>query len=172
MLGAAGAILCTIAGTALGVGLKERRCARYRLLENETELLARLRLMLLEERLGLCELLRALGADGESGLFARRLLRAADALEKEPLSGLRQAYGRAAEALPLSGEKQEERELMDQLFAQLGVGTAALREQATASALRRLRPLTEKAREQAERGGRLCMQLGLLFGLMAGIALW
>ena len=41
MLGAAGALLCMALGTALGAGLKERRCARLRLLENEVELLAR-----------------------------------------------------------------------------------------------------------------------------------
>ena len=40
MLGAAGALLCMALGTALGAGLKERRCARLRLLENEMELLA------------------------------------------------------------------------------------------------------------------------------------
>ena len=47
-----------------------------------------------------------------------------------------------------------------------------MREQAASSAIRRLRPLAEKAREQAEKGGKLLMQLGLLFGLMLGIALW
>ena len=52
MLGAAGALLCMALGTALGEGLKERRCARLRLLENEMELLARMRLLILEERLG------------------------------------------------------------------------------------------------------------------------
>ena len=72
MLGAAGALLCMALGTALGAGLKERRCARLRLLENEVELLARLRLMILEERLGLPALLRACAADGGEGLFARR----------------------------------------------------------------------------------------------------
>ena len=45
MLGAAGALLCMALGTALGAGLKERRCARLRLLENEVELLARLRVL-------------------------------------------------------------------------------------------------------------------------------
>ena len=52
MLGAAGALLCMALGTALGAGLKERLCARLRLLENEMELLARMRLLILEERLG------------------------------------------------------------------------------------------------------------------------
>ena len=46
---------------------------------------------------------------------------------------------------------------------------ASMREQAAASAIRKLRPLSEKAREQAEKGGKLLMQLGLLFGLMLGM---
>ena len=62
--------------------------------------------------------------------------------------------------------------MLDGLFAQLGTGTASMREQAASSAIRRLRPLAEKTREQAEKGGKLLMQLGLLFGLMLGIALW
>lgn len=172
MLGAAGALLCMALGTALGAGLKERRCARLRLLENEVELLARLRLMILEERLGLPALLRACAADGGEGLFARRLEKTAEFLEKHPLAGLREAYRQAVSALPLSAEKPEEKAVMDALFAQLGTGTAAMREQAAASAIRKLRPLSDKAQEQAEKGGKLLMQLGLLFGLMAGIALW
>lgn len=172
MLGAAGALLCMALGTAFGAGLKERRCARLRLLENEVELLARLRLMILEERLGLPTLLRACAADGGEGLFARRLEKTAELLEKHPLAGLREAHRQAVSALPLSAEKPEEKAVMDALFAQLGTGTAAMREQAVASAIRKLRPLSDKAREQAEKGGKLLMQLGLLFGLMAGIALW
>ena len=49
---------------------------------------------------------------------------------------------------------------------------AALRAQAAAACLRRLRPLEEDARREAEKGGGLVMRLGLLLGLMAGIALW
>ena len=48
----------------------------------------------------------------------------------------------------------------------------ALRAQAAAACLRRLRPLEEDARREAEKGGGLVMRLGLLLGLMAGIALW
>ena len=154
MLGAAGALLCMALGTALGAGLKERRCARLRLLENEMELLARMRLLILEERLGLPALLRVCASDGDEGVFSHRL-------EKQ-----------ATSALPLSAEKSEEKAVLDGLFAQLGTGTASMREQAASSAIRRLRPLAEKAREQAEKGGKLLMQLGLLFGLMLGIALW
>ena len=61
---------------------------------------------------------------------------------------------------------------MEMLFRQLGSGTAAMREQAAAACIRRLRPLEEAARKEAEQGGKLCMQLGLLLGLMAGIAVW
>ena len=166
MLGAAGALLCMALGTALGAGLKERRCARLRLLENELELLA------LEERLGLPALLRVCASDGDEGVFSHRLEKAAEILEKHPLLGLRDAYQQATSALPLSAEKSEEKAVLDGLFAQLGTGTASMREQAASSAIRRLRPLAEKAREQAEKGGKLLMQLGLLFGLMLGIALW
>ena len=170
MLGAAGALLCMALGTALGAGLKERRCARLRLLENEMELLARL--LILEERLGLPALLRVCASDGDEGVFSHRLEKAAEILEKHPLLGLRDAYQQATSALPLSAEKSEEKAVLDGLFAQLGTGTASMREQAASSAIRRLRPLAEKAREQAEKGGKLLMQLGLLFGLMLGIALW
>ena len=168
MLGAAGALLCMALGTALGAGLKERRCARLRLLENEMELLARMRLLIL----GLPALLRTCASDGGEGVFSRRLEKAAEILEKHPLLGLRDAYRQATSALPLSAEKSEEKAVLDGLFAQLGTGTASMREQAASSAIRRLRPLAEKAREQAEKGGKLLMQLGLLFGLMLGIALW
>ena len=61
---------------------------------------------------------------------------------------------------------------MRALFLQLGSGTAAMRAQAAAACLRRLRPLEEDARREAETGGGLVMRLGLLLGLMAGIALW
>ena len=159
MLGAAGALLCMALGTALGAGLKERRCAR-------------LRLLILEERLGLPALLRVCASDGDEGVFSHRLEKAAEILEKHPLLGLRDAYQQATSALPLSAEKSEEKAVLDGLFAQLGTGTASMREQAASSAIRRLRPLAEKAREQAEKGGKLLMQLGLLFGLMLGIALW
>ena len=50
-------------------------------------------------------------------------------------------------------------------------GTAR-RAQAAAACLRRLKPLAQAAREGAEASGKLCMQLGVLLGLMAGIALW
>ena len=47
-----------------------------------------------------------------------------------------------------------------------------MRAQAAAACLRRQRPVEEDARREAEKGGGLVMRLGLLLGLMAGIALW
>ena len=69
-------------------------------------------------------------------------------------------------------EQEEEKSAMDSLFAQLGTGTAAMRERTVAACIRRLKPVCEKAYTEAEKGGRLCMQLGMLLGLMTGIALW
>lgn len=173
MLGAAGAILCMTAGTALGIAARERRYARLRLLEGELDALARMRLMLLEERLGLCRLLQELAESGtERGLFSDRLLSCAGTLSGEPLTGLPEAYEKACRQLPASYEQKPEKQALAALFGQLGTGTAAMREQAVASCMRHLKPLMEQARVRAETGGKLCMQLGLLTGLMAGIALW
>lgn len=172
MLGAAGALMCMAAGTALGVAVRERRYARLRLIENELELLARLRLMLLEERLGLCQLLRECAAIGERGIFPRRMELTARTLENDPLTGSGNAYLQACHAAPAAWEQGEEKAALKALFNQLGTGTAAMREQAVASCMRRLRPCADHARSRAESGGKLFMQLGLLLGLMLGIALW
>lgn len=173
MLGAAGALLCMTAGTALGIAARERRYARQRLLESELDALARLRLMLLEERMGLGQLLTDLAGSGmERGLFASRLLQCAETLRREPLIGLGEAYERACRQLPAACEQKPEKLALTALFGQLGTGTAAMREQAVASCMRQLKPLLEQARARAESGGKLYMQLGLLLGLMAGIALW
>ena len=93
-------------------------------------------------------------------------------LEQEPLLGVEQAYRQACARSPIPWERQEERDAMEALFMQLGSGTAAMRAQAAAACLRRLKPLAQAAREGAEASGKLCMQLGVLLGLMAGIALW
>lgn len=61
---------------------------------------------------------------------------------------------------------------MEWLMNQLGSGTAAMRQEAAAACLRRLKPVQEAAFTQADKGGRLCVQLGLLLGAMAGILLW
>ena len=55
-------------------------------------------------------------------------------------------------------------DLLSALFRRLGVDYT--QDEA------RLRPLEEDARREAEKGGGLVMRLGLLLGLMAGIALW
>ena len=158
-MGAAGALCCLLAGTAAGSWLRDRRLRRLRTLRARLDVVASLRLMLEQERMGLTELLcqcahyAPTGSGGEQ--VSRRLLWVAHALEQEPLL-----------------EKAEEREAMRALFLQLGSGTAAMRAQAAAACLRRLRPLEEDARREAEKGGGLVMRLGLLLGLMAGIALW
>ena len=173
MLGAAGTLLFMAGGTALGIALRERRYARLRLMEEALESLGYLRLLLLEERLGLCQLLLETAAyRKERGFFSKRLETTARILEREPLTGLLQAYRRGCQEEARSWEGAEERAVMENLFSQLGTGTAAMREQAVACAMRRLRPLMDEARRQAERGGKLYMQLGLLLGLMVGIALW
>ena len=55
--------------------------------------------------------------------------------------GLGEAYAQACAQIPIPWEKAEEREAMRALFLQLGSGTAAMRAQAAAACLRRLRPL-------------------------------
>lgn len=173
MLGACGAIMGMTAGAALGIALRECRYNRLRLLENELEVLARMRLTLLEERWGLGQLLlESADAGGDEGAFAKRLRHAAKALETDPLTPLSEAYQSACRAWPVRCEQVEEKRALEALFAQLGAGTAAMREQAVASAMRRLRPLSDAARASAQRGGKLFLQMGVLLGLMAGIALW
>jgi stage III sporulation protein AB len=97
---------------------------------------------------------------------------AAKALGEQPLTGMEAAYDKACAELPLWAEKREDREAMLHLFRQLGSGSTSMREQAVAAAMRRLKPAVEHARKTAHTGGKLCMQLGVLLGLMAGIALW
>ena len=170
--GMAGAVLCTLAGTALGGFFRERKYARLRLLHGENEMLGRLRLMLMEERLGLPQLLRECAEGETDGIFGKRLLATAKALERKPLITPEGAYAEACRLYPLYAEKKGDLLLMQGLFRQLGKGTAAMREQAVASALRRLKPVLEEAEKSARTGGRLSVQLGLLLGLMAGIVLW
>ena len=176
MLGAAGALLCLTAGTVLGLAARDRRHARLRLLQAEMDVLASMRLMLVEERFGMGELLarcaELVPGQPHAERMTARLRAAATELAKAPLEGVDGAYRRASAALPIPWEKAEEREAMCSLFAQLGSGTAAMREQAAATCLRRLKPLCEQARKSAEESGKLCVRLGLQMGLMAGIALW
>lgn len=176
MLGAAGALCCLMAGTALGSWLRERRITRFQMLRAETEMLGGMRLMLEQERLSIPELLTisATYASNGSGAqeAARRFMLASEALVREPLVGLPAAYAQACARISAPWEQTEERSAMEQLFSQLGTGTAAMREQAVSACLRRLKPLVESSRVEAENGGRMCMQLGMLLGLMAGIILW
>ena len=169
MMGAAGALCCLLAGTAAGSWLRDRRLRRLRTLRARLDVVASLRLMLEQERMGLTELLcqcahyAPTGPGGEQ--VSRRLLWVAHALVQEPLLSLGDAYAQACAQIPIPWEKAEEREAMRALFLQLGSGTAAMRAQAAAACLRRLRPLEEDARREAEKGGGLVMRLGLLLGL-------
>ena len=109
---------------------------------------------------------------GRRGGIRKRFLHTARQLRQEPLEGLFSAYAFACAQSAVVWEQEEEKTALETLFTQLGSGTAAMREQAAAACLRRLKPVCEKAQAEAEKGGRLCMQLGILLGLMAGIALW
>lgn len=176
MLGAAGALCCLAVGTALGSWLRERRLARFHMLRAETEALGGMRLLLEQERPAMPELLSVCATYASGGMgaeiVARRLMLTSEIIVQEPLLGLPAAYAQACAVLPAQWEQAEERAAMEMLFQQLGSGTAAMREQAAASCLRRLKPIVEIAQREAETGGKLCMQLGMLLGLMAGIALW
>ena len=56
MLGAAGALCCLAAGTAIGSWMSERRMARWRMLNALTDALGGMRLLLEQERPALPEL--------------------------------------------------------------------------------------------------------------------
>lgn len=176
MLGAAGAVLCLAAGTALGSWMRERRVARWRMLQAEMDAVSGMRLLLEQERPALPELLFSCAGYISSGTgadqMAERLICTAETLEKQPLRPLAEAYAAACMQIASPWEKPEEGAAMEMLFRQLDCGTADMRGQAAAACLRKLRPLEEEARAEAQRGGRMCMQLGMLLGIMAGIALW
>lgn len=175
-MGAAGALCCLAAGTAAGSLLKERKLKRLYTLRARIDVVTSLRLLLEQERMGMVALLcecahyAPTGAGGEQ--VSRRLLRVAHLLAGEPLLGLGAAYERACAQEPIPWEGAEEREAMRTLFMQAGSGSAAMRAQAAAACLRRLKPLEEAVRREAQTGGALAMRLGMLLGLMAGIALW
>lgn len=169
--GAAGALLCVAAGLAAGMAVRERWEARYQLVHQTQDMLARLRLMLTQERLGLCELLEECTARQE-GCMAQRFRTTASLMRKKPLLALGAAYRQAEMQHRCPGEKQCERTALRQLFDELGTGTAAMREQAAAACLRRLKPVAEEVEKRRQTGGKLCVQLGLLAGIMAGIMLW
>lgn len=176
MLGAAGALLCLLAGVAVGTGIKERRQARLRFLQAESQAVTGMRQLLQQEKPGLPQLLRMSSAYAVTGYGAdqvvRRLRYAADRLEKEPTLGLQGAYQAACIEVPAPFEQEGEKEAMALLFSQLGSGTAAMREEAASACMRRLKPMQETALAEAGKGGRLCVQLGMLLGAMAGILLW
>ena len=176
MLGAGGAMACLIAGTAVGAYLSQRRQARWTLLSAQADVLGGMRLLLNQERMGMADLLRACAAyapPGECGAQLRkRYALCAQTLMQEPLLGVPGAYERALALTPIPGEGMEERAALSALFDQLDMGTASMREQAVVSCLHRLKPLTERAQQRAQTGNGLFVRLGMLLGLMAGIALW
>ena len=176
MLGAAGALCCLVAGAAAGGWMKERRRLRVEMLCAVLDVLHSMRLLLEAERLPLPELLETsadYAGSGEGALvIQKRWIAAAKQLRAEPLTEMAAAYISAVRQHPCTWEQEEEKQALASLFSQLGIGTAAMREQSVAACIRRLKPLYEKAHADAERGGKLCIQLGMLLGLMAGIVLW
>ena len=176
MLGWAGAVGCAALGTALGLWLRERRFLRYRTLEAYMEALGRMQLLLEQERPSLPDLLCLCasyvphGAGREEA--AGRLMRASENLLRDPLAGLSDAYVHACLQIPIAWEQTEERSVLENLFSQLGNGSAIMRQQSVISCMKRLKPIAESARAEAEKSGILCAQIGALLGLMAGIALW
>lgn len=176
MLGAAGALCCMAAGTALGSWMRMRRMSRLNMLRAALEMLNAMRLLLETERLSLPELLETCaeyaGAGEGAKIVSDRLRSTAELLRQQPLEGVSYAYTFACAQNAAAWEQDEEKAALESLFNQLGTGTAAMKEQAAAACIRRLKPVCEKAQAEAEKGGKLCMQLGMLLGLMAGIALW
>ena len=176
MLGAAGALLCLACGMAAGSWMRERRMERWRMLSAYMEAIGGMRVLLEQERPSLPDLLESAAECISSGTgaqqAAQRLKYMAHSIALQPLMSVSDAYASACCKFAAPWEKQEECAAMERLFRQLGSGTASMREQAAAACLRRLKPLEEAARAEAEKGGKLCMQLGMLLGLMAGIALW
>lgn len=169
--GAAGALLCCGAGMSLGMALREKWQARALLLAQTQELLARLRLLLTQERLGMCELLEECALGDQRGM-AQRLCVTAECLRREPLQTLGEAYACACARVRLPGEGAAEKAALFRLFEELGLGSAAMKEAAVASCLRRLKPISAEAERKAAMGGKCCIRLGLLGGLVVGIMLW
>ena len=173
MLGAAGALCCLLSGTGIGFWLRERKLLRLRMLRAEMDALSCMRMLLEQERPPLPELLAECAAGIQGSEEVRKRFRlTARFLTQEPMAGTAGAYASACAQIPMPWEETEEKIAMETLFRQLGSGTAAMREQAAAACLRRMKPLAERACEEVEKSGRLCVQLGMLLGLMAGIALW
>ena len=149
MLGAAGALCCLAAGTALGSWMRMRRMARLNMLRGTLEALNAMRLLLETERLPLPELLDSCaeyaGAGEGAGVVRERFRAAADVLRHQPLDGLAFAYALACAQNAAAYEQEEEKAALESLFGQLGTGTSSMREQAAAACIRRLKPVCEKA---------------------------
>jgi len=176
MLGATGAMCCFAACTGFGLMARDRACERLASLTAWCDGLETMRLLLSMERLPMDGLLResacSVQEGGGAGLVRARLIKTAEHLTHEPSLTVADAYLHACGQVRLSGEGAEERAALELLFKALGSGTAEMREKAVESCMKRLSLCQEKAREKAERSGKLYAQLGALGGLALGIALW
>ena len=164
MIGAIGAMACVLVCTFAGFCARDRCNARLQELEQWSEALDVLRLLLEEERLPIDELLReTAGSIGDCNAAA--ILREASArLARSPSLTVSEAFAGIPDvALPAE---------LAALFRQLGTGTAAMRMQAVEQARRRLERAAEQARKAAATNGALYAKLGLLGGLTLGVALW
>jgi len=176
MLGVTGAMCCFAACTGLGLMARDRVCERLASLTAWRDGLEAMRLLLSMERLSIDELLResacSVQEGGAEGAVWARLTQTAEHLARAPSLTVADAYLYACKQIRLSCEEPEERAALTLLFKALGNGTAEMREKAVESCLKRLCLCHEKAREKAEKSGKLYAQLGALGGLMLGIALW
>ena len=128
MLGAAGALCCLAAGTALGSWLRDRRLARWRMICAEIDALGGMRLLLEQERPAVPELLAACAGyvscteGAEQVAFRFRL--AAKKMAEEPFVSVAEAYAFACTQVAAPWEKQEERTVMDSCGGSLRSGAA------------------------------------------------
>lgn len=172
MLGAAGAAFVHGAGHGLGRGAEGAALRRLRLLENEVELLARLRLMILEERLGLPALLRACAADGGEGLLPGRLEKQPSFWKSTRWPVCGRPIVRPFPPCRFQRKSRRKRPSWTRFSPNWERAPPPCGNRRRPAPSESCGPFRIRRREQAEKGGKLLMQLGLLFGLMAGIALW
>ena len=113
MLGAAGALCCLAAGTALGSWMRMRRMTRFNMLQALMDALNAMRLMLEQERLSLPELLESCAVYAGSGDGAEvvcvRLQKTAAHLRQLPLEGIEEAYAMACAECAAPWEQEEEK---------------------------------------------------------------
>lgn len=176
MLGAVGAMCCFAFCTGLGLAARDRDRERLNALLAWQDALEAMRILLSMERLPMDDLIwqsaQSVAEKGTAGKVRAQLLATAENLAHAPSLTVAEAYAQACMQIRLPCEGQEERSALELLVGSLGNGTAEMRERAVASCLKRIALCSEKAREKAERSGKLYTELGVLGGLMLGIALW